>query len=308
MQAVLLAAGLGTRLQPLTRNRSKAMVSLLGRPLIEWVLDTLLPHGIRELIFIVAPEDHLIRKHFEGWNERGISCRFVTQRQRLGMAHALHQAREYIQGPFLLSACDSFISTEFIGRMLRYPADAVLALEDVAPERVCRSASVRMENGNITAIIEKPRPEEAFSSTVSLPLYLLPADAVRIAGEIRCSSRGEYEIQDVISALIKGGARVGGIKTEERLQVSTPEDYLQLTTLLLDRKASVLPATPEGVFVHPPVLIETGAILGEGNEIGPHVVLERGCVLGDGIRLRHSVVFSGATIPSETIIENQLIF
>jgi len=307
MQAVILAAGLGKRLLPLTRHRSKAMVHLLGRPLIEWVLDTLPPDGIQELIIITGGEDHLIREYFASRKAGGRSIRFLVQEERLGMAHALHQAAEHIRGPFLLSACDSFISEDFVRRMLAEDADAVLALEDVRPEDVCRSASVRIEKGRITAIIEKPAPGEAFSSTVSLPLYRFPEAAARIAGEIRPSVRGEYEIQDVITALIARDARVVGIRTRERLQVSTVHDILKLSAPLLDRLASRLPPPPPGPVVHPPVLIGEDVVFGRDVEVGPYAVIENGCVLGDGVRVSNAVVTSGMVIETGAFIEHRIV-
>lgn len=309
MQAVILAAGLGTRLRPLTAHSSKAMIPILGRPLVQWVLDTLMPNGIRELIFIVAPEDRSIRAYFGDELSRGIRCRWVVQHQRLGMAHALSLARPLIRGPFILSACDSFISSEFVAQMLLSHDDGVLALQDLPLEKVCRSASVQMENGRISAIVEKPRPEEVFSPTGSLPLYLLPAEAAAIACEVPKSPRGEFEIQDVIQSLIDRGFKIGGLKTEERQQVSSPQDYLDLSFRLLNRLRPQLPGDlPAGLRVKAPVLIERPFQCGVGCEIGPHVVLGDGCSLGENVRLTRCVVLPGARIESGVGIESGVAF
>ena len=308
MQAVILAAGLGTRLRPLTAHASKAMMPLLGRPLVQWVLDTLIPNEIDELIFIIAPEDPSIRAHFGEELAGGIRCRWVLQHERLGMAHALSLARSLIRGPFILSACDSFISSEFVGQMLLRNDAAVLALQDLPLEKVSRSASVQMEGNRITAIIEKPTPEQAFSPTVSLPLYLLPAEAAAIAAEIPKSPRGEFEIQDVIQCLIDQGRKVGGLKTDERLQVSNPRDYLDLSFRLLDRLRPELPGNlPADLRVREPVLIEGPFQCDPGCEIGPHVVLGRGCFLGKNVRLERCVVSAGSRIENGARIEDCVI-
>ncbi len=309
MQAIILAAGLGKRLRPLTERYSKAMLPLLGRPMVQWVLDTLLPNSIEEVIFIFAPEDRLIREFFGEELPGGIRCRWLRQNERLGMAHALSLTRSLIRGPFILSACDSLISAEFVQKMLAEDADAVLALEDVAADRVCRSASVRIEDGRILAIIEKPRPGEAFSSTVSLPLYRLPLEAAEIACHVPRSKRGEYEIQDVIQALVDQGSTVRGVKTRERLQISSPGDYLELSFLLLDRLRPPLPAElSPGLRLNPPILIDKSLHSGKGCEIGPHVVIGRNCSLGEGVHLKQSVLLPGTRIRDGAHVKGCIAF
>jgi len=235
MQAVILAAGLGIRLQPVTRDRSKAMAPTLGRPLVERAMMPYAANGITDFVLVVGADDEEIKRHFTYRSGIEVRIRFAVQEERLGMAHALAAAAEFIEGPFVLSACDSLVSGEHVGEVLRAAdsADAVLSLLDVESGLVARSASVELDGIWVRRIVEKPVPGEATSNTVSLPHYVFPRRLIDHLAGVGRSVRGEYEIQDAIQALINDGGTVVGIRAAERCQVSTPEDLLALTMQLL---------------------------------------------------------------------------
>ena len=312
MKAVILAAGRGTRLSPVTDDRSKAMVPILGRPLVDRVVETLAVNGLRDLVMVVGPDDDEIQRFFTSETSLDVTVQFVVQEERLGMAHALGLAASMIDGPFVLSACDSLKPVEHIAALLHAgsQADGALSLMDVPLERVSTAAPVEMdEDCVISRIVEKPAPEDAPSNTVSLPLYLLPQRALELLAVQGPSARGEYELQDAIQALIDEGSRVVGVKTASRLQVSTPEDLLDLNLRFLgESPGGPMPETvPEGTDVQGPVWIDDGVILGSNCRIGPDVVLERGCVLGSGVQITRSMVLRNALVPGGLEIDGQVV-
>jgi bifunctional UDP-N-acetylglucosamine pyrophosphorylase/glucosamine-1-phosphate N-acetyltransferase len=309
MQAVILAAGLGKRLRPVTERRSKAMVPVVGRPLVERALEPLVEAGFRDVVMVVGPEDEGIRRHFGPCSNLGVSVQWATQSERLGMAHALGSAAHLIRGKFLLSACDSLVSTAHIRDLVAAArgADTVLSLLEVEPEAVGRSAAVEIDGERVRRIVEKPRPGEAPSSTISLPHYVLPAGLLALLANVQRSARGEYELQEAIQARIDEGARVLGVRADFRFQVSTPDDLLSLSRRLLRADAGRLPqAAPDagaGTRTIGPVLIEPGAAIGAGCTIGPEVYLESGCVIGDRAVVRDSLVLRGGRVAeAETVV------
>lgn len=311
MDAVILAAGRGTRLAPVSERWSKAMVPVLGRPLVERVLDTLVPHGIADVVLVVGPEDEAVRRHFARGGR--VRVRFVVQERRLGMAHALALAAPLLDGPFLLSACDSITSAAHVGDLLAASAgaDAVLSLLEVEPERVSRSAAVALDGDRVVRIVEKPAPGRAPSCTVSLPLYLLPVEVAELAGAVRPSPRGELELQDALQQLIARGRRVVGVRAEGRRQVSTPEDLLALALELLRSErapavAGPAPGFPDAVL-REPVWVGEGVRIGAGCEIGPEVVLEAGCRIGDGAVVRRSQILPEAEVPAGAVVEDRVV-
>jgi len=302
MKAVILAAGLGTRLMPVTARRSKAMVPVLGTPLVERAITPIAANGVRDFVLVIGPEDAEIRPHFNKRISLDISTRFVVQERRRGMAHALSLAAPLLDGPFVLSACDSLVSAEHVGGLLaaRQGADAVLSLLDVEPWAVSRSAAVELDGSTVLRIVEKPRTEDAPSTTVSLPLYVLPRQLLGLLPSLTPSSRGELELQDAIQKLIDRDSRVVGVRTTDRQQVSTPEDLLALNRRLLRAGDDHCLVVPEQVgqctcFL-PPLRIEGGVSIGDRCELGPDVYLENGCSIGDGAVVRNSLVLRGARV------------
>ena len=231
MQAVVLAAGRGTRLRPITASRSKAMVPVLGRPLVERALMPFFDNGIRDFVFVVSPDDVEITEHFSERTSLDMSARFVIQEKQLGTAHALGMAAPFLSGRFAVTACDSVVDAQHIRMLLSggEEADAVLSLLDVEPELVSRSAAVSLDCHSVTGIVEKPAPGCEPSHTVSLPHYIFSPRFLEFLEGIGASPRGEYELADAIQGLIDAGRRVVGVRAEERLQVSSPGDLLSLT-------------------------------------------------------------------------------
>ncbi len=311
MQAVILAAGRGTRLRPVTDDRSKAMVPVLGRPLVDRVVETLIVNGLRDIVMVVGPDDQEIRRHFLNQTSLDLDVRFVVQEERKGMAHALGLAAPLIDGSFLLSACDSLKPVEHIGALLAAGArdDGALSLMDVPLEKVITAAPVEMDGEVIRRIVEKPAPEDAPSNTVSLPLYVLPHKILGLLDGRGPSTRGEYELQDGIQALIDQGSTIVGVRTTRRLQVSTPEDLLDLNLRFLDESPdSRAPEDlPDTTILEGPVWIDEGVTLGRGCRIGPGVMLERGSALGNGVHITRSMVLRYALVPDGLEIEGQIV-
>ena len=313
MQAVILAAGFGKRLRPVTKSRSKAMVPVLGRPLVERALLPLVAIGVREFIFVVSPEDREIRKYFSHRTTLDISVKFVVQEERLGMAHALGMAAPFLSGRFLVSACDSLIN-ELDARALLAKggdADAALSLLDVPREMVSKSAAVEMEGDRIRRIVEKPLPHEAPSLTVSLPHYVFSLRLLDFLSHLEESPRGEYEIQDAIQALINEGSKVVGVRAAARLQVSTPEDLLLLTRRLLlegeePKCFKPLKVGSNSKFFEP-LRVESGVEIGDECSVGPEVFLESGCRIGDRAVVRRSIVLRGGRIAAGETVEDRVV-
>ena len=117
MQGVILAAGKGSRLHPITLRRSKAMVPVLGKPLVERVMEDMHANGVEDFVLVVSPDDRDIVRYFRAESTIEADVRFVYQVERLGMADALRQAAPLIEEDFFLSACDNLTSAEYVGQM-----------------------------------------------------------------------------------------------------------------------------------------------------------------------------------------------
>lgn len=168
MQAVILAAGEGKRLRPLTNDTPKPMVKINGKPILEYTL-SILPDVIDEVILVVGYQKEKIMDYF-GDSFEGIPLRYVVQETPLGTAHALEQAKPFIKrGDFLFMYGDDLYHEDDLRDLVKEKAPVVLVKESVHPEKfgVC----LLDHEGYLTAVLEK-RPDPP-SNLVNIGVYLL---------------------------------------------------------------------------------------------------------------------------------------
>jgi glucose-1-phosphate thymidylyltransferase len=279
------------------------MVPVLGRPLIEHVIDTLRAAGIHRFVIVTGPDDPDLEAHLSGSSRDTEQLTITVQHERLGMAHALGCAAPLIDDTFVLTACDSLTTATNVSALTEVHresgADVTLNLMEVTPAAVARSAAVVVADGWVRQIVEKPSPEQAPSSTISLPLYVCSPGLLPLLSEIRPSIRGELELADALQLLIDRGGKVAHHTTDWRVQVSTPEDLLALNLHLL-RKLTEQRGEPvslgKGARLVPPLVFDGDVEIGDGCCIGPNVYLEGPCRIEAGVQLRDSIVLRNATV------------
>lgn len=315
MHAVILAAGKGTRLYPLTLNRTKAMMPIVGKPIIERVMEPLIEQGIREFVLVISPDDAEIKPYFSQERQLEVDIHFVTQVERLGMAHALSLVAPHLRGDFILSAGDSFTSANHVKALLaahrEKAASATLSLMEVPPAGISRTGIVALEDGYIKRIVEKPRLENAPSNIASLPLYVFTTCILDYLPDLEPSPRGEYELQDAIQRLIEHEKNVRGVFTPSRLQLTNAADLLTLNRHYLSQDDFVSHLGPRSVGAQTqliaPFYIEEAVRIGPGCVIGPNVYLEGDCEIGAGAVLKDAVVVRGGKVEAGQRVIGSLI-
>lgn len=316
MQAVILAAGKGTRLYPLTLFRSKAMLPVLGKPMIARVMDRIACMGVREFILVIHPNDNEVQKYFTEESSYAAKVRFVYQEEPLGMAHALACAAPLICSDFILSACDNLTSFSHMRALSQRwrdspPAVAVLSVMMAKTDQLRDSGVVCIENGWVRKIVEKPPLENAPSNIISLPLYGLPHDILAYLDEVPLSPRGEYELQDAIQMLIERKGKVCPVFTRNRLTLTTPSDLLHINRKFMKGKKSLPDVSifemGEGSRVIEPFYFEPPLRIGAYCTIGPYVYIEKGCIIQDRARIQEAVILRNTLIPEGAVIANQVV-
>jgi NDP-sugar pyrophosphorylase family protein len=315
VQGVILAAGKGSRLQHITLRRSKAMLPILGRPMVERVMLDMVANGVQDFILVVSPDDRYITHYFR--RESGIKAevRFVYQPQRLGMANALACAAPLVTDDFILSACDNIVSEEHVGRMIdawQWPTkpNALLTLMPVEPDRTGSVGMVEMDGPWIKRIVEKPKPEESPSNISSLPLYCFSPHILDYLPEVPRSPRGEYELQDAIQMVIERDGRVGGVMCKRRMTLTNAADLLAINRHYLMRtdRPQLAPQTVgSNTQLVTPLRVETGTVIGANCVIGPNVYIERDCRIGDGVTIRNAVVLRESVVADGTTVVDQVV-
>jgi UDP-N-acetylglucosamine diphosphorylase / glucose-1-phosphate thymidylyltransferase / UDP-N-acetylgalactosamine diphosphorylase / glucosamine-1-phosphate N-acetyltransferase / galactosamine-1-phosphate N-acetyltransferase len=316
MQAVILAAGRGKRLHPITETRTKAMAPIMGKPIVERVMEPLIAHGIQDFILVISPDDDSVRQYFHSVNLQNINICLVEQPEPLGMAHALMQATAHIWEDFVLSSCDNLVPWDDIESMLTLwetesRPQALLSLLRVPPEMIHRVGIVKLAGDRVVEIIEKPDPQKAPSNIASTPLYCFRKEFLELLPKVKPSARGEYELQSAIQMLIQNDGHVRGHPISNRIDLTTPDDLLDINMMYFSRhnQQRYLAINPmdNGTQLIPPYHIEAGVRLGENCKIGPNAFIERDCLIADGVQLENSVVLREREV-KEGIYRDQVVY
>ena len=316
MQAVILAAGKGSRLRPITDARSKAMLPVLGKPIVERIIENLSAPGIRDFILVVSPDDRAIREHFQRGSTLGVNIHFVHQDRRLGTADALKQAAPYLKEDFVLSACDILVSLEYVQRLITTwfqppRSGGLLSLESISWMDTLKTGIVTLEGDQVTSIIEKPPPDQAPTNISSTPLYCFSTRILDYLPQVPLSPRGEYELQDAIQMMIDEGENVRGLYLQSRLTLTTPEDLLELNLHFFKKETEECQVEAQevgpGTSFVPPVCIEQGVEIGSGCSIGPNVYIEKNARIGDSVQLENVVVLRRVNIPDGVVLRGQVV-
>ena len=319
MQGVILAAGKGKRLQPVTPARTKAMAPVVGKPIVARVLDLFVQNGIRDILLLISPDDEQIRPYFEQWlveqTKDDVTINFVVQQERLGMAHALTLLAPHLHGDFIMSACDNLVPVEHVAALLHtfqaQQANAVLSLMAIDIAQSASTGIVAWDDGWISRIVEKPQPADAPSNIASLPLYVFAHKLLAYLPSVQPSARGEYELQDAIQLLIADAGQVTGVLTGQRWQLTNVADLLELNRhYLVNEPASAQTLTHalgNQVQLIPPVRIDPGCVIGDNCVIGPHVYLEANCQIGAAAQLSNAIGLRGATVAGASRVRDMVI-
>jgi len=311
MKAMVLAAGLGTRLRPLTYEITKPMVPVLDRPVMEHIVELLARHGFEDVVANLHYFPDSIREYF---GER-ISYRF--EEELLGTAGGVRACREFFgDEPFLVISGDALTDID-LGRLAARHRDAggiaTLTVKKVADTREY-GVVLHDGEGRITGFQEKPDPAEALSDLGNCGIYVFSPEIFDYFPDRPFADWAH----DVFPALLEndvpfyiheieeywndvgslGELRQGTFDALEgalRLEI----DGEQVAPGVTVAGGSAIPADAE---VEGPVWIGPGVRIGTGVRITGPVVLGDGASVGDGAQLRSSIVFPGTEVPAESIL------
>lgn len=226
MQGVVLAAGVGTRLQPLTVDRPKALVTIAGKPLLSHGFEALIEAGIEELIVVVGYRGEDILDYY-GNTFEDVPITYARQAEQRGTAHALLAAEQYVEDDFALMYGDNVYDTNLSAVLDRHretDADVTALLDTVSPERATRGGVFELdENGEVVGLVEKP--EKAPSRKVPRGFYVFSPRIIHACHVIEPAATGEYELTDAVDLLVYAGAPVSVVDFEGwAINVNTPVD------------------------------------------------------------------------------------
>jgi len=321
MKAVILAAGEGKRMHPLTYTRPKVMVPLAGKPILEHLVLEIKQAGITDFVFVVGYRDEAIRSHFGHGERWGVSIDYVTQRKQLGTADALRTLSGMTRGSFLLINGDAIVRGEDIRPIIGRDVNTIglVELENTADMGV-----VEVAGGKVTQIHEKVKHPP--TKLVNAGIYLLTPEIFSAVSATRKSPRGEYELTDSLQLLIEWGIPLSYEMIASWINISYPWDLLRANEeLLTEMEPNTQGAIEDNVVLRGPVSVGKGtvirsgsyivgpAIIGEDCEIGPNCYIRPTTAIGDrchigtAVEVKNSIVMSDTRIPHHNYVGDSII-
>ena len=233
-QAVILAAGEGTRLGPLTKDFPKPLLPIKNKPVIHHVIDILGAAGIQQLNIVIGYKAEKIRSYLNSVKLKA-NINYAYQPEALGSGDALLCARKLIDKdrPFLVTAADTVFKAVELKKMIdvfrQEKPDAIVALRLIDRNELIRRSCVHLNpDGSIKHLIEKPMPRELPLHNMSvLPVFMFSNNFWRFFDKLKPSAEGYYQIATAIQDCIDSGGLVKGFEFKFSQDLTYPQDILR---------------------------------------------------------------------------------
>ncbi|WP_255193451.1 sugar phosphate nucleotidyltransferase [Natronobeatus ordinarius] len=298
--AVVLAAGEGTRLRPLTKNRPKPMLPAATKPILEHVLDGLIDAGVADVTIVVGYRRDRVQSHF-GSTYRDVPLSYVVQEKQLGTGHALLQAEPAVDGATLVVNGDQLVDSRIVRDVVdRHGADAAATLGLIRRADVGAYGGVILEDGRVRDLVEQPRDDRNY--LLNAGVYALEPrlfDSIRAAH----SRDGEQSLVDGISQAIESGEPVRGVVSEGLwVDATYPWDLLETSLELFD--AGVIDGRHEdsSATIHDDAVIRGPVVVGPDCEVGPGAVVGPYACLGENATVDSNAVVERSVVDADTRI------
>ncbi|MEW6328723.1 MAG: bifunctional sugar-1-phosphate nucleotidylyltransferase/acetyltransferase [Candidatus Micrarchaeota archaeon] len=324
MKAIVLAAGEGKRLRPLTHTRPKCMIHVAGKPILERVLGNLREAGIREATVVVGYMKERVMKHFGDGEKIGMKISYVEQRGEYGTGAAFLTARESVHETFFGIAGDVVTEASAIKKIMKAHGkngcDITLGLRRVSHPQ--HYGNVKLAGGKVVGLVEKPAHVEG-SALVNTSMYVMEPSIFEYIEKTKKSARGEREFTDAIKMLIERDEAGGVELIEYWLDIGMPWQLLDANAFVLERakprKGKIENSTIVGnvvmekgaeifeSYIEGPVYVGKESVIGPHAYIRPFTSMGARCSISDSTTVKNSIIMDGVNAKHLTYIGDSVI-
>jgi len=317
MKAVILAAGEGMRLRPLTVSEPKVMIPVANRPILEYVVEALVGNDIEDIIVVVGYRKERIMSHFEDGKKFGAKIEYVVQEKQLGNAHALACAKDRLSEDFMVLPGDNIVDKCALGSLLDAgTCPSALVAESENPSKY---GVVTIEKDVIRGVVEKPH--EMISNIVLTGVYCLKTSIFSHIDS--CISSGEYGLSNAVNASLSDHKVTPVFSDGLWIDAVYPWDLLELNAAALENLSVKTSGKIEPhVHIHGPVgigeetVIRAGTtiygpvLIGDGCEIGPNVTIFPSTSIGNSVlvepfsMIKNSIIMSNCSIGAHSYLSH----
>ena len=309
MQTVILAAGQGTRMRPLTDRRPKPMLPVAGQPLVAHTAERAIEAGASRLVFVVGYEATAVREYF-GSTFHGVPVEYATQTDQRGTADAVRVGAERLdEGPFAVLNGDNLYDIESLSALYDSgPSVGTVRVDDPSAYGVLDT-----DGETVSGVVEKP--DDPPSNQINTGAYVFPAEATGWL-DVGESERGELELTDVLNRACTT-VDVSAISMGRWLDVGRPWELLEANEWLLgtldrdlagdvaddaDIRGDVV--VEDGATVEPGVVIDGPTLISEGATVGPNAYVRGSTLVGESVSVGHGVEVKNSVLMDGTNVSH----
>jgi len=320
MKAVILAAGEGMRLQPITSTRPKHLIKIGGKPILEHCLNAVKTSGIDEALIVIHYMGDAIRQYFGDGKNFGLKIEYVEQKAVLGTGNAVSIVEPYVKDDFLLVYGDLLFSAKAVKNVIdAYKREKPAATMAVVPvENPEDYGIVELEDEeHVKRIVEKPNSKEAPSNLANAGIYIFSMEIFDKIRKTQASARGEWEITDAISQLLQEKKMVIAVKIsrDNWIDIGRPWDLLEANRwalMRMDHRVCGLvengahligPVTVaesarirSGAYIEGPAFIDEESDIGPNCHIRPYTSIGKKVRVGNACEIKNSIIMDNAHI------------
>ena len=331
MKAVILAAGEGVRLQPITSTRPKHLIKVGGKPILEHCLNAVKTSGMDEALIVIHYMGDVIRQYFGDGEKFGLKIEYVEQKAVLGTGNAVSLVEPYLKDDFLLVYGDLLFSAEAVKIVIdlhkkEKPAATMAVVPVENPEDY---GIVELEDEkHVKHIVEKPKHEEAPSNLANAGVYVFSTEIFDKVRETSASARGEWEITDAISQLLNEKKTVFAVKIsqDDWVDIGRPWDLLEANRwalMRMDHKVCgyvesgahlIGPVTVaetarirSGAYIEGPALIDEESDIGPNCYIRPYTSIGKKVRIGNACEIKNSIIMDNVHIGHLSYVGDSII-
>jgi UDP-N-acetylglucosamine diphosphorylase / glucose-1-phosphate thymidylyltransferase / UDP-N-acetylgalactosamine diphosphorylase / glucosamine-1-phosphate N-acetyltransferase / galactosamine-1-phosphate N-acetyltransferase len=331
MKAVLIAAGKGERLEPLTLTRPKCLIPVAGSPLIEHHLQSLSKLGIREIGVVVNYKEKQVRDFLGDGSKYGVRIEYARQKELDGTAHGLGAAKQLVGDENFLAVYADLLTDLSSLRILkesflRGRADGAMAVTRV--QNASAYGVVAVRKGRVTRITEKP-PRRSASGLINAGMYGFKPEIFDYISKTKPNpKRGEYELTTSIQMMIDDGLKVIAeeIPSKEWIDIGRPWDLLDANRQWLSQikplhlgmiedgchligsvRVEKSARIRSGAYIEGPCLIDEGADIGPNCYLRPATYIGRHARIGNAVEIKNSIVLNQTHIGHLSYVGDSVI-
>jgi len=313
LQTVILAGGTGKRVFPLAVNKPKPMFKILGKPLIQHVIETVKEAGSKDFIIVIGHNGEQIKDYLADGSKLGVNIKYAVQKEALGMANALETTKGLVEDNFFVVNADDIFESSLIKEMAKRfkEGDANIVLSCKPVEETWKFGIIQIENDRVTKFVEKPPRGREPSNFAVVGVYIMTKKIFDYYKKIPVS---DHQYEDAIQRFIEDKNVVEAISYDEffagykypwdlftinehlmdtRIKTQTIEDGVDISeraqvegNLWIRRGTRIF----EGACIRGPCYIGSNSLIGNNSLVRDYSSIGNNCVAGFSTEIKHSLI------------------